>query len=84
MRLVEKHMGYSVRPEICSDYQFSSVSGILLNIKNCIDIIFTNFLRESHLELSFMRGALSSCQFNSISAVLRWALRVRMDAYSGL
>ena len=43
MRLVEKHMGYSVRTEICSDYQFSSVSGILLNIKNCIDIIFTNF-----------------------------------------
>ncbi len=43
MRLVEKHMGYSVRPEICSDYQFSSVSVILLNIKNCIDIIFTNF-----------------------------------------
>ncbi len=30
-----------------------------------------------------MRGALSSYQFNSISAVLRWALRVRMDAYMG-
>lgn len=49
MRLVEKHMGCSVRPEICSDYQFSSVSGIMWNIKNCIDIIFTNFCVK-HIE----------------------------------
>lgn len=42
------------------------------------------FLRKAHWELSFLRGTLSGYQFNSISAVLRWALRVRMDAYSGL
>ena len=41
-------MGCSVRPEICSDYQFSSVSRILWNTKNYIEIIFTNFLREVH------------------------------------